>query len=754
MKLLLSTLLLLLPTLFSVRAAESADYRNAFRKLTARAAEQSRKYWQGKHFGEHPYSENATVYDGRNVHDYTMMYWNFMDAKLNGSGESRKRALAHYEFTVAHFWDKEKKRFRTGYDFLSNTSIQMSILLSLRDAREVIPERTREDMRSRCREISAYLPTYTTALLNNRDLRANNQDAFAAFALALAADELNDPQIRKNALEKFRSVLARVQQSFWIEGGVDIGYQSVGEPAFMAAADLLWEALSREEKVHLANLSLSSLAGNGFGLENARSTSWIHPAPIRTFSSALLGRVPNDFIAADAEALFLKTAEHGFPSKWWLHDPAALSFFSGFYLHQDKIAAMPKRNDTFATGSLACQIMERDEQSAYFTGMEKGYLTGSLGTTAIFGDYSRLHPDQMRRKFGAEHLPFTPNPGDLRYLGKDRHLYLIPDDTLGAPRLFTGERFRCPQTLHRALYPGAGASEYLLKRILPGMNDRPPITVRQSFAVIGDVLAIVFDSSEENAGLAYGVTMPLKNMERKGDSFLFHQTGVENGESRSLAVHGFNLHPPRLRKERWNPFFREELRINGKLKKLPALRLALFPLKKGRLSALLFSPEGSARDVRCSEEKSTGVFLLSFSTGSTKYTAAMASRELRELRFRTEDGLRVTVTSPHPGYLQILGSRNGVLQSFAVNGSGFSLNGDAVFQAERRQTLSAIRFPDATLLTGDGPLFLTDRLGRSGRSLVDGKERHLPAELPADRLLLPSPDRRLPADSDNKNPRS
>ena len=165
--------------------AHAADYREAFRKLTARAAEQSKKYWQGKHFGEHPYPDNATVYEGRNVHDYTMMYWNFMDAKLNGSNESRNRALAHYEFTVAHFWDKEKKRFRTGYDFLANTSIMMSTLLSLRDAREVIPEQVQNDMRLRCRAISAYLPTYTTALLNNRDLRANNQDAFAAFALAV-----------------------------------------------------------------------------------------------------------------------------------------------------------------------------------------------------------------------------------------------------------------------------------------------------------------------------------------------------------------------------------------------------------------------------------------------------------------------------------------------------------------------------------------------------------------------------------------
>ena len=714
---------------------QAADYREQYRKLTARAAEQSKKYWQGKHFGEHPYPDNATVYEGRNVHDYTMMYWNFMNAKLNGSNESRDRALAHYEFTVTHFWDKEKKRFRTGYDFLANTSIMMSTLLSLRDAREVIPEKVQKDMRLRCRAISAYLPTYTTALLNNRDLRANNQDAFAAFALALAADELDDPEIRKEALEKFRSILVRVQQSFWIEGGIDIGYQSVGEPAFMAAADLLWNDLSRDEKLRIANLQLNNLVGNGYGIENARSTSWINPPPIRTFSSALLGRVPNEFIAADAEALFLKTADRGFPSKWWLHDPAALSFFSGFYKYQDKIAALHKRNDKFASGSLACQIMERDEQSSYFTGMEKAYLTGSLGTTAIFGDYSRLHPSQMRKKFGAAGNPFTPNPGDLRYLGKNLHLYIIPDDTLGAPRLFAKDSFRYPQTLHRASYPGAGTSEYILTRILPGMNEQPPITVRQSFAVIGDVLAVVFDSSAENGGLAYGVTMPLASMTQKEKTVHLRQPGIADGNQKLLTVTGYNTLTPVLRKERWNPFFRNEMRINGKQKKLPQLRLVQFPFEKGRFSALLFSPEGKANRIRFSEQNES--LLLTFTTGTTEYTAAMVSTPVETIEFRSRNGVRLTVKSPLPGYLQTVGFSKGKLQDFSINGTGFTLDGKSVFESKQNRTVSAELFSDAALLTCDGPISMKELIGSSGRSLVDGRAWTLPAELPAERMLIP-----------------
>lgn len=732
MKKILRTLCCLL--LLAACAANAADYKEAFRKLAARAAEQSTKYWQGRHFGDHPYPDTASVYDGRNVHDYTMMYWNFLNAKLNHSEESLKRALAHYDFTVSHFWDKEKKRFRTGYDFLSNTSILMSILLSLRDAREVIPEEIRNDMLLRSRAIAAYLPTYTTALLNNRDLRANNQDAFAAFALSLAAEELNDPQIRKDALEKFRSVLARVQQSFWIEGGVDIGYQSVGEPAFMAAADLLWEELSHEEKVRIANLQLSNLAGNGFGIENARSTSWINPQPVRTFSSALLGRVPNEFIAADAESLFLKTAEKGFPSKWWLHDPAALSFFSGFYKYQEKIAAMSKRNDKFASGSLACQIMQRDEQNSYFTGMEKAYLTGTLGTTAIFGDYSRLHATQMRKKFGAAHLPFTPNPGDLRYLGKDLHLYIIPDDTLGAPRLFAKDSFRYPQTLHRASYPGAGASEYILTRILPGMNEEPPITVRQTFAVIGDVLAVVFDSSMQNAGLAYGVTMPIKTMEQKGNTLFLHQQGISDTESKLLTVSGYNILPAILQKERWNPFFQDEMRINGKQKKLPQLRLVRFPFGKGARSVLLFSPGGNAKQIRFSEQK--GMLLLEFTTGTTNYTAVVASSPMETMTFETKTGIRVTIKSPRPGYLQTVGFSAEKLKTFAVNGTGFALNSKNIFKAKQKRTVSAECFADTSLLTCDGPISLSETIAPFGSSLVDGRKWQFPAELPADRLIL------------------
>lgn len=711
----------------------AADYREQYKVLAAKAAELSKKFWQGKHFGDHPYAEDAKVYDGRNVHDYTMLYWNFMDAQLNGNRESLNRALSHYKFTVDHFWDGGLKRFRTGYDFLSNASIMMSMLLSLRDARDVIPPGIQKDMRNRIRDISAYLPTYTTALRNDKDLRANNQDSFASFALAMASAELGDRKIRREALMKFRSVLERVQQSFWIEGGVDIGYQSVGEPAYMAAADLLWDDLTRDEKLKIANLQLNNVAGNGFGLENARSSSWINPAPIRTFSSALLGRVPNGFIAADAEELFLKTAKNGFPGKWWLHDPAALSFFSGFYKYMPEIAKIGKRSDSFASGSLACHIMERDEQGASFTGMEKAYLTGGRGTTAIFGDYSRLHPDQLHKKFGAARMPYTPNPGGLRYMGKGLHLYVIADGELGAPRLFSDDSTRYPQMLHRSSCPGAGASEYILTQILPGMNDRPAITVRQSYAVIGDVLVCIFYAPEKIAGLSYGVTLPLTSFSRKDNTVTIRQKGLADGKAKCLKVTSFNVPQVELDRDRRQPFFRNEFKVNGKNVKMPLLRLIKFQFGKGQVSALVFSPEGNAENIRMEERD--GIFSLEFSCGKMDYAVAAACAPAGKLNRRIGKN-EIAVLDPLPGYLQVAGFSGGKLKSIAVNGRSFSWNGKVLFDSKTNRTVSAEVFSDAVLFTCDGEISLKGVLGKTGHSLVDGAVRSLPAIVPAERMMI------------------
>lgn len=158
--------------------------------------------------------------------------------------------------------------------------------------------------------------------------------------------------------------------------------------------------------------------------------------------------------------------------------------------------------------------MRRDENRDWHTGMEKGYLTGyGNGATAIFGDYSRLNPVQVKSKFGAEHLPFTPNPGGLRYLGYRSHLYLIPDGQLGAPRLNSADSSHYPQLVHRTLYSGAAASEYQLTQVMPGKGRTAPVTVKQTFATVGSVLVAAFQSPDFLRGLSYDFTLPLKRME-------------------------------------------------------------------------------------------------------------------------------------------------------------------------------------------------------------------------------------------------
>ena len=176
------------------------------------------------------------------------------------------------------------------------------------------------------------------------------------------------------------------------------------------------------------------------------------------------------------------------------------------------------------------------------------------------------------------------------------------------------------------------------------------------------------------------------------------------------------------------------MRINGKQKRLPQLRLVRFPFGKGARSVLLFSPGGNAKQIRFSEQK--GMLLLEFTTGTTNYTAAVASSPMETMTFETKTGIRVTIKSPRPGYLQTVGFSAGKLKSFAVNGTGFSLSSKNIFKAKQKRTVSAECFADTTLLTCDGPISLSETIAPSGSSLVDGRKWQFPAELPADRLIL------------------
>ena len=705
------------------------DYLESFKAIAARgAAESKEKYWQGKHFGDTPFKPEDKIFKGRSSHDSAMMYWNFMDAKLNGNQESLQRALTHYRFITGQFWDEKKQLFRSDYDFLMNTSIALTLCFSLRDAGDVIPADVKEDIRLRLRGIAAYLPTYTTALTNNADLRANNQDSFASLALALISEELKDDKIRKDALVKYRQVLDKTQQSFWIEGGVDVGYQSVGEPAFAAAADILWDDLSFEEKKKVADLGLNNVIGNGYGLENARSTSWIRSGGARAFSAGLLGRVPNSKIAADAEILVNNTAKKGFSSRWWLHDPASISFFTGFYKQRDKIAEIPKNGDLFGCASLACQMMERDEQLGWYTGMEKGYMTGDLGTTAMFGDYSRFSSGQYEKKFGVKTPPVTQSGGNLRYLGLNNQLYVCPDATLGMPRLNSVDLTRAPQTMHRAMYPGAGGSVYVLRQIMPGLNATPSQEVTQSFVMAGDVL-LAFFSAPDFSGLRYDLAVVnYYKLQEENGRFNFWQNSMTDKKSRHLCLIPFGI-TLEEDKAKYQPYFKNELALEQKKIKLPQLRRVrcVFDSEKHN-AVLLLSPEGRARDGKI--EENNDLVTVSFTSAKRKYLVILPNNTGDTIEL---DGVRID--SPRPGFPQIaVFSEKGEIIAFTGNAKAMAARGKELFRAEERAFVSGLLRKDGWLLDINGSAEIL--LGQTGQSWVDGRTLPLPATLANDRVLI------------------
>lgn len=708
----------------------AGEYLESFKVIVAKgAAESKAKYWQGRHFGDTPFQPNDKIFKGRSSHDFTMTYWNLMDAKLNGNQESLERALTHYHFTVGQFWDEKKNLFRSDYDFLMNTSIALTLCFSLRDAGEIIPAELKEDICLRLRGIAAYLPTYTTALTNNADLRANNQDSFASLALALISEELKDAGIRANALMKFRQVLAKTQQSFWIEGGVDVGYQSVGEPAFAAAADILWDNLSFSEKKKVADLGLNNIIGNGYGLENARSTSWIRNTGARAFSAALLGRVPNSKIAGDAEALFNTTAQKGFSSRWWLHDPASLSFFTGFYKQRDKIAGIAKNRELFGCASLACQMMERDEAQGWYTGMEKGYMTGDFGTTAMFGDYSRFSPLQYTKKFGVETPPVTQSGGNLRYLALNNQLYICPDDTLGIPRLNSTDLTRAPQTLYRAMHPGAGGSVYTLRQVMPGINGTPSQEVTQNFVMAGDVLLIFFSTPQPSTGLSYdfSVVNYYKLEERNGE-YKFWQNSMTDKKSRHLGVIPFGM-TLNEDKAKYQPYFKNEIDLEQKKVKFPVLRRVRGVMDPTRSnSVLILAPEGRAKNVKIEEN---GNFLLvAFTTGDRQYLVFLPHESAGMIEYA---GIRLE--SPRAGFPQIAAfSGNGEPVAFTGYVKTMSIGGKSLFKGEDAAFVSGLLRKDGWLLDIAGKAELL--FGTGGVSWVDGRRFTLPSQFENDRILI------------------
>lgn len=721
----------------SVASAATPDYPALAKKLAAAGARQSEVYWQGEHFGDTQYSADAKVYGGRSAHDVTMLYWNFLNAALNRDASSQDRAVKHYNFIVKQFYDGNLKRFRTDYDFLMNTSIFMALLLSMRDAQAAIPIEMQQDIRRKAADIARYLHLGNTALIKTTtDWRANNQDAFATLALALIGKELNDSDITATALVKFRQVLALTQQSFWIEGGVDIGYQSVGEPAFAMAADLLWDHLLRDEKQKVAELALCAPVGNGYGIENARSPSWVRSSAASAFSSGWLSRIPNGFVAADADALFRRTAEKGFPSKWWLHDPASLSFFSGFYSNMDAIAAIRKRTERFSGGSTACQIMHRDEGKGFNSGMEKTYLTSASGVTAIFGDYSRLNPSQQRSKFGAVRPPFTPNPGGLRYLGSDGHFYIVSDDSLGLPRIVAKDSFRYPQLFHRAGFPGVGVSQYQLQQVLPGLNEEPPVVINQSFAVIGKSLLAIFESPEGLQNLRYNLSLPLHKLESVGTVTRIEQRTLGDNKRRDLTIHSFQCGKFELHRDAIQPYFKNKFDLSGRKVTFEQLRQLEIPFATAPVAALLFCPEDKISNVLFRQENQ--LLFVEFSTGDITYTAVAAFAPLQKLAF-TVAGISVEIAAPRPGYIQVIGvatTAKPEVRCLAINAKELRLDGKTVWETPNATTVSALVYPDAVLLNSEGETLLQRFFGYSAESLVDNAHFQLPATLQADRIMI------------------
>ncbi len=722
-------------------APTPADPRLAL--VQAALAWGDRDFWHVDHW-------EAKHEETRWAHVSTLMIWESWQAVLTRSDERLGRIASHFAWLRQTHWDPQKRIFVPDYAFMVNASVGFSLGATLELVGDRLPAETRAAMLDSLAGICAFLPTYTTALRNDDlDTRANNQEAHAASALTFAARELNDAGARAAALRKVRSILHRAQDCFWMEGGVDSGYQSVGEGPLGEVIDRLWDEFSRAEKRQFSDLAFRPIVTRGFGVENSRSPSWIKP-DTQSMSAGYLARVPNPFIAAECLDRFAEYARKGLPSPWWLFDPTAVAWANAMLGGYEKFTTYLRLPAEISWGGLASQMMEYNEFQLRRTGDERAHLTSDTGLVAVFGNPSRVSPVQAKEKYGLETQPLAKDPGGLRYLGRTGHLYLWADARESYPRLEVPGTYRDPQLVWRDLRPGFAASQYLLHQVLPGRGAQKPILVEQNFIALGDVLLAAFRTSAPNglAGVSYALAAPVERFTMQEFPAPFSGLRLEQKAlvlpkggtasptpTRALAGLGWNCGPAQLDEEKLTPYLRK---LDNQETGL-SLRKISVPFTEGDFALLCFLPEGDAEQLAALQsslrvESRPEGRLVEFSLRDREYAVFFAAAT-DSVEFQLTGGQRIRLERPEAGFGQCLIREAGQLRGYTVQSAGLTLDGRPEFSAPRPALVSRWKLQQQVFLE------------------LAGEKIRLLGELPPEMTSLITGDQITPADQELTNER-
>ena len=683
------------------------------------AAQATMDNWQEDHW-EHT-SKRKAAKDGAMSY-ISAVYWNFLAGQMFGDKDAAQRSLKHYQYMVNRWWNPKKHRFDTDYDFLFNAFITVSFSLSLRDAPDVIPADVQSDMKEKIRGMAAYLPTYTTALKNtNDDLRANNQDAFAAYALIIAAKLLDDQKMADDAMVKFQSVLDCVDGPFWREGGVDVGYQLVGEPGMMGAADLLWDKLDFNQRKKIADLSLLGRMANGFMFENCRSPSRFF-ASSRTVAVGLLNHVSNPLLAYDAYDRVSELTRKNF-SNWELYDLSPLCYHGSVVNNFDALLKTPQEAGKISWGGMSTQKMKIDESKTPNTGMTRAQFSDPTGMILIAGDYTMLNTKQAIKKFGATE-PFTEfDPGGMRYLGLNEHLYIWADAHDGLPAMTAGKNKLKRKLVDAESYVGFAASQYQVTQELTA-EDGQSQTVTQLFVPVQGMLLIVTQAQQGKTlkGLAYSLPVPAVSSEISGSSIHIKQKRLNKNQQVSLSISSLVGGMPTLRDEKVETYHRAKIQIGSSRFETPSqLSVVDIPLGDQALSVIALVPDADAKAWQQREVKTQH-------DGKLLHVTCTTPKNQQVDLHITFDAISelAGVQNPTPGLAQIFIRNQNQLTGFSVHGKSMKLGNQNYFEAKTPIGISGLQLTQGSILEVIGKATIHPFWSNTARSLIDNQQVKLP----------------------------
>ena len=712
--------------------------------IAEKAVKAANKYWRGDHWG----SKKISIQDSKYLepHMFALMAWTVVDARLNGKNDKFNRVFKHFNSIGKQFWSDKLNRYMTGYDFLSNAVIGISLALSYEHGKDFMSEKEKKDILSKLQGIADYLPPLSTAPNGLRHdpgaLRACNQDAFQAYALSIIARVLKDPKIRKNALMVFHRILNCSEQSFWTEGGIDIGYQGIGEPAFAAAADILWDDLTRKEKIRVADLMMRPRVSGGFALENCRSPSSLSPH-LQSGAMAYLNRVSNPFIAKDVEAHCRMVVNRGFPTKWWLTDSSAISLMVNAATNNKQIKEISKLPDDYAWGSLARLIMPVDEYNGKNGGMEKAYLIGQSGMTAIFGDNRRVNPKTALNLFGLTEPQKFHNPSGLRYLGWKSHCFIWPDDKMGYPRLCAGAINADAQVDFRKMYPGFCASIYQLRQSIPvkkGISSE----IKQIYTVINHVFLAIFIGDESSKPqMSFDITLPVEEFNVAENTAWIKQKNLvpPHQSFRRLGIVGFNSEKMIMSRETYKPYLKKPIIFLGnKVNPPKELRKISIPFKKNSsIIAFLHDLPNNAVQRWLKQavfEDKPDYLSLRYQIAGKEYFVFVPKKEIASINLTFKKNRNVNIIKPKPFFAHIFCFQGNKLQGMTSLADAVSYNQQQVFYGGSGTFVSFLDNGSYQLYEIKGTANIKMAKSKKAMSLIDNSPVIMPGQVKDDRLIV------------------